>query len=128
MFNKIKQAFSDISDSEKLYLALIFLGLFFAVILVLMAIAVSRGNDVDYFKDRLYFLEHRFNVAEKARDGLQYRMAEEEKKTIEINQKIVELHNKVADTERWIEEYNKLPHLPKPKPIKSQPLRPLNKE
>lgn len=115
---------AKLSDTDKLEICIVFLLISSATILVLLAIATSRGNDVDYFKERLLNLEHRFNIAEKARDGIQIRLNEEEKKSLEANQKILDVQNRIQETEKWIEEYNKLPHLPKPKQPKSQ-LRPL---
>lgn len=124
MLRWTKKAVSEIPDSEKIQLVLIFLAICFAVVLVLMAIAFSRGKDIDYFKDKMYFLEHRFETAEKARDEMKHKIADLDKKTVELNAKIVEVSNRVSDNERWIEEYNKLPTLPKPKVFKHNQTKP----
>lgn len=128
MLRAIKKSLTELTDSEKLEICLFTLLISSAVILVLMAIATSRGNDVDYFKERILNLEQRFTVAEKARDSIQIRLSEEEKKSIELNTKVNETQIRVQETERWIEEFNRLPPLPKPKPPKHPPpqMKPIN--
>lgn len=124
MLRWTKKAISEIPDSEKIQLISIFLAICFAVVLILMAISFSRGKDIDYFKDKMYFLEHRFEKAEKIRDDMKNKISDLEKQNLETNAKLVEISNRVSDNERWIEEYNKLPTLPKPKALKHNQPRP----
>ena len=128
MLKTIKKSLSELTDSEKLEICFVTILISSAVILILLAIATSRGNDVDYFKERILNLEQRFIVAEKARDSIQLRITEEEKKSLELNTKVNETQIRVQETERWIEEFNRLPQLPKPKPPRHPPpqMKPIN--
>ena len=99
----------------------------FAVIAILLAMAWSRGREVEMLKDRMVMMEDRFNVAEKSRFALIDKTGTIEQRQTEQANKIDNLQIRSAEMERWMEEYNKLPQLPKPKPVIPNKITPLSR-
>lgn len=89
-----------------------------ATILILLGIAWSRGNDVDYFKIRMQLLEERFTVAEKSRTNIIERVEAADIKNKEQDYHLNTISQAVNEQEqKWEELYKRLPQLPKPTPI-----------
>jgi hypothetical protein len=73
---------------------------------------ITRGADVDYFKERLVITEARLNSIDKKVDDYRDRIDRMNDKQTE---KMIEVQRKVEEHEKWIEEWKKLPNLPKPR-------------
>lgn len=115
ILRKCIDSINELSSSEKTELVIYTILLFVCVIVILLGITWSRGNDVEYFKLKVNSLEDRFNVAEKSRSDIKDKLVEVEIKTAENKAKVENLQVRSAEMEAWLEEYNKLPQLPKPK-------------
>jgi len=91
----------------------------FSLLLVVIVVAtisilfnITRGADVDYFKERLILTEARLNSIDKKVDDLRDR---HDRQLEHLKDRTNETARKVEEHEKWIEEWKKLPHLPKPK-------------
>ena len=102
----------NLTDSEKINLLAMILLAAFVVAAVSIMFNITRGADVDYFKERLVLTEARLNSIDKKMDDYRDRVDRINDKQTE---KMIEMQKKVEDHEKWIEEWKKLPHLPKPK-------------
>ena len=83
----------ELTESEKtqIYLGLsLVLG---ALVIVLYAIAASRGQDVDYFKHRMMIMEQRLNNMDVKTDNISQRNAD-------INQRLTAIENTVEEQRR----------------------------
>lgn len=127
MLGKISGAWNELSSSEKLEVVFFLFILSFATIAILLAMAWSRGREVDMLKDRVSIMEDRFNVAEKSRFALVEKTSAVEVRQTEHANAINNLQVRSVEMERWLEEYNKLPVLPKQKQPQSTKLTPLNR-
>jgi len=123
LIDKLKSTFQSLSDKDRLEIIL-FLGLvLICTILILLGLAWSRGRDVDYFKERIILMEERFTVAEKNRNDLNQRMTDNEQNDRAQTTAIQDLQIRTSENERWLEEFKKLPLLPKPKQPPQYPRR-----
>lgn len=125
MLGKISGAWNELSNSEKLEVVFFLAVLGFATISILLAMAWSRGREVEMLKERVSIMEDRFNVAEKSRFSLMEKAGVIETRQIEQAAAINNLQIRSVEMERWMEEYSKLPQLPRPKqpiPNKITPL------
>lgn len=102
----------SLTDSEKINLLAMFLLAAFVVAAVSIMFNITRGADVDYFKERLVLTEARLNSIDKKVDDYRDRV---DRMKDQQTEKMIEMQKKVEDHERWIEEWKKLPHLPKPR-------------
>ena len=102
----------NLTDSEKINLLAMFLLAAFVVASVSIMFNITRGADVDYFKERLVLTEARLNSIDKKVDDYRDRI---DRMKDQQTEKMIEMQKKVEDHERWIEEWKKLPHLPKPR-------------
>lgn len=126
MINRIFSAITDLDSNEKTEVIVFLFLIFFATSVILAAISWSRGNDVEYFKTKLHSLEERFNVAEKARNDAKDKIVDLTLKQAEQRNQIENLQVRSVEMEAWLEEFNKLPNLPKPKqplPKKMTPIQ-----
>lgn len=113
--SKLFSIWRNLTDKDKLEVTF---GLFFillAVIIVLLGIAWSRGHDVEYFKERIIIIDQ--NIL-----GMNKRMTEQDLRFDKIvdatNETRQALNNEITrnnEQDKWIEEWKKLPQLPKPK-------------
>jgi hypothetical protein len=85
-----------------------------ATIVVLYAIAASRGQDVDYFKTRLGLMEHRLNNMDQKIDRVAQGQHDQKEHTAELRRLHEAQQRLVEDQQRWIEHWKNLPQLPKP--------------
>lgn len=84
-------------------------------VLVVSIVAWSNGKDVDYFKERVIMLDNRMNVLDKRVHDSVLRQEEVVKK---LNETVVQLNDntaRIAEHDKWMDEWKKLPTLPKPK-------------
>lgn len=104
----------DLSANDRTQIALTVIMVLAGVVIVLYAIAASRGNDVDYFKERLGLLEQRLNYMDQKVDRVSQTQAEHRDWIMEIR-RLDEAHQRQLDEQqRWIEYWKSLPQLPKP--------------
>ena len=85
-----------------------------ATIVVLYAIAASRGQDVDYFKTRLGLMEHRLNNMDQKIDRVAQGQHDQKEHHAELRRLHEAQQRLVEDQQRWIEHWKNLPQLPKP--------------
>lgn len=127
MLGKISNAWTELSNGEKLEVVFFLFILSFSTISILLAMAWSRGREVDMLKERVSIMEDRFNVAEKSRFALVEKTSAVEVKQTEHANAINNLQIRSVEMERWMEEYNKLPRLPAPKTPPPQKMTPLSR-
>jgi len=85
-----------------------------ATIVVLYAIAASRGQDVDYFKIRLGLMEHRLNNMDQKIDRVAQGQHDQKEHLAELRRLQEAQQRQAEDQQRWIEHWKNLPQLPKP--------------
>jgi len=73
---------------------------------------ITRGADVDYFKEHLLLSEARLNSIDKKIDDTRDKY---DRQLEGLRDRTNETARKVEEHEKWIEEWKKLPSLPKPK-------------
>lgn len=118
MITKLKYLYNQLTAQDKFEITVLILAVSMAVVVVLLGIAWSRGNDVDYFKIRMQMLEERFTVAEKSRINIIERV-----EAADIKNKEQDFHLNVISQavnehdQKWEELYKRLPQLPKPSPV-----------
>lgn len=128
MLGKLSGAWNEFSSGEKLEVVLFLFIISFATIAILLAISWSRGREVEMLKERVGIMEDRFNVSEKSRFALVEKTSALDIKTSEHANAINNLQIRSVEMERWLEEYNKLPQLPKHKQPQSTKLTPLQRQ
>ena len=107
--------FKNLTDADKVQLLVVMLTALGCTVLVVSIVAWSNGKDVDYFKERVIMLDNRMNVLDKRVHDSVLRQEEVVKK---LNETVVQLNdntNRIAEHDKWIEEWKRLPSLPKPK-------------
>jgi hypothetical protein len=102
----------SLTDSEKINLLAMFLLAAFVVASVSIMFNITRGADVDYFKERLVITEARLNSIDKKVDDTRDKY---DRQLEGLKDRTNETARKVEEQEKWIEEWKKLPSLPKPK-------------
>lgn len=107
------QAWNDMPAEDRISILIIFAIAATMTIIVLYAIAASRGQDVDYFKTRLGLMEQRINYMDHKIDTMAQRQAEQRDHINEIR-RMKEAHDRqLEEQNRWIEHWKSLPQLPK---------------
>ena len=114
MKNIVAELF-NLTDHEKAEIFLLMFVLAGCAAVVMLGISWSRGNDVDYFKERIILMEQRMtHLDKKIHDE-----GQKADKILEaVNETRVVLNNEIArnnEQDKWLEEWKKLPQLPKPK-------------
>lgn len=104
--------FKNLTEKDKLHITLGILIAACTVASVSILFNITRGEQIDYFKHRLFMLEERIIYTEKKVDDYRDRHDRAAEKT---NEKVLDLTRKVEEQEKWIEEWKKLPQLPKPR-------------
>ena len=114
MKNIVAELF-NLTDHEKAEIFLLMFVLAGCAAVVMLGITWSQGNDVKYFKERIVLMEQRMTVMDK-------KIHDEGQKTDKIleavNETRVVLNNEIVrnnEQDKWLEEWKKLPQLPKPK-------------
>lgn len=114
MKNIIAELF-NLTDHEKAEIFLLMFVLAACASVVMLGISWSRGNDVDYFKERIVLMEQRMTHLDKKLHDEGQKM---DKVVEAINETRVALNNEINrnnEQDKWLEEWKKLPQLPKPK-------------
>lgn len=108
---KLWQDLAPTERSQVIFTLLIGMSL---VIIILYAFLVSRGHDVDYFKERLSLMEQRMNYMDQKIDKSNENAAET-KRLLEETRRIQDQQQReLEDNRKWIEHWKTLPQLPKP--------------
>lgn len=114
MKNIIAEMF-NLTDHEKAEIFLLMFVLALCAAVVMLGISWSRGNDVEYFKERIVLMEQRMTHLDKKVHDEGQKM---DKVVEAINETRVALNNEINrnnEQDKWLEEWKKLPQLPKPK-------------
>jgi len=105
----------NLTDQEKAEIFLLMFALAGCAAVVMLGITWSQGRDVDYFKERIILMEQRMTHLDK-------KIHDEGQKTDKVvealNETRVALGNEIVrnnEQDKWLEEWKKLPQLPKPK-------------
>jgi hypothetical protein len=105
----------DLTPSDKVELLIVLLAVLGCTVLVVSIVAWSNGKDVDYFKERVILLDNRMNVLDKRVHDSVLRQEEVVKKMNETVTQLNSVTTKVEEHDKWLDEWKKLPSLPKPK-------------
>lgn len=105
----------NLTDREKAEIFLLMFVLAACAAVVMLGISWSRGNDVDYFKERIVLIEQRMTHLDK-------KLHDEGQKSDKIIEAVNETRNALNneihrnnEQDKWLEEWKKLPQLPKPR-------------
>jgi uncharacterized protein YoxC len=105
----------NLTPSDKVELMIVLLAMLGCTVLVVSIVAWSNGKDVDYFKERVIMLDNRMNVLDKRVHDSVLRQEEVVKKMNETVTQLNSVTTKVEEHDKWLDEWKKLPSLPKPK-------------
>ena len=113
--SKLTSLWHSLDDKDKfeIFFLLFFISVFVCVIL--LGIAWSRGHDVDYFKERIVLIEHRLTGMYKRMDNHDVKFDKIIEAVNETRQKLNDEIIRNNEQDKWLEEWKKLPQLPKPK-------------
>lgn len=114
MKNIIAELF-NLTDHEKAEIFLLMFVLAACASVVMLGISWSRGNDVEYFKERVVLMEQRMTHLDKKVHDEGQKM---DKVVEALNETRTVLNNEIHrnnEQDKWLEEWKKLPQLPKPK-------------
>jgi hypothetical protein len=113
--SKLTSIWHSLEDKDKfeIFFLLFFIAVFVCV--VLLGIAWSRGHDVDYFKERIVLIEQRMTGMDKRMDNHDMKFDKIIEAVNETRQKLNDEIQRNNEQDKWIEEWKKLPSLPKPK-------------
>lgn len=120
----LKDAYNELTDKDKIYILSFALLTCMGVVLVLLGIAMSRGYDVDYFKERVHMFEARLNTFDKKTNDVVMEQLKQTDRLNDTRNDVLEIQRKQAEYEKWLEDYKRLPVLPRSTQPQSQPLRP----
>ena len=107
----------DLSDRDKAEIFLLLFVMAACASVVMLGITWSRGNDVEYFKERIILMDQRMTVIDKKLHDEGQRLDKIAEYSNETRRALDAEVQRNAEQDRWIEEWKKLPHLPKPRPI-----------
>ena len=105
----------NLTDRDKAELFLLMFVLAACSSVVMLGITWSRGNDVEYFKERIILMDQRMTVIDKKLHDEGQRIDKVADYSNETRRVLETEIQRNAEQDRWIEEWKKLPHLPKPK-------------
>jgi hypothetical protein len=108
------QIWNDLTPVEKTQVLWSLIMVLVATVLVLYAIAASRGHDVDYFKERLGLQEQRLNYMDQKIDKVAQGQHQQKEHVNEIRRMHEAHQRQLEDQQKWIEHWKSLPQLPKP--------------
>ena len=114
MKNIIAELF-NLTDHEKAEIFLLMFVLAACAAVIMLGITWSQGHDVKYFKERIVLMEQRMTHLDKKLHDEGQKM---DKVVEAINETRVALNNEINrnnEQDKWLEEWKKLPQLPKPK-------------
>jgi len=112
----------NLNESDRSQVIITILLFSFFTILILIAFLTSRGQDIEYFKNRIDMVDQRTLYMDQKIDKMNEKMAENRLLLNEVRKKDDELEKRIDEYGRWIEYWKTLPQLPKP-PISPPPKR-----
>lgn len=113
--SKLTSIWHSLEDKDKFEIFFILFFIAIGVAFIMLGIAWSRGHDVDYFKERIILIEQRLTGMDKRMDNHDMKF---DKIVEAVNDTRTALNNEIQrnnEQDKWIEEWKKLPQLPKPK-------------
>jgi hypothetical protein len=105
----------NLTDKEKAEVFLLMFVLASCAAVVMLGISWSRGNDVEYFKERIILMDQRMTVIDKKIHDEGQRIDKVAEYSNETRRVLESEIQRNVEQDRWIEEWKKLPQLPKPK-------------
>ena len=105
---------TELSESDRAHVAWTLSLVLAATVLVLYAIAASRGQDVDYFKTRLGLMEQRLYYMDQKIDKVAQGQHDQKEHLNEIRRMHEAQQRQLEDQQKWLDFYKTLPQLPKP--------------
>lgn len=115
--NKIITEILNLTDKDKAEIYLVMVVVLFCTCAVILAIAWSRGNDVDYFKERIILMDQRMTVIDKKIHDVGLEQSKINESVSETRRLLDTETYRNAEQDKWIEYWKTLPQLPQPKPI-----------
>ena len=106
----------DLDHSDRSQVILTLLIMMFFSLVILYGFLVSRGHDVDYFKERLGLQEQRLNYMDQKLDKVAQAQHDQKEHVNEMRRMNEAQQRQLEDQQRWIEHWKNLPQLPKPTP------------
>jgi len=113
--SKLTSIWHSLEDKDKFEIFFILFFIAVGVAIVLLGIAWSRGHDVDYFKERIVLIEQRLTGMDKRMDNHDMKFDKIVEATNDTRQALNNEIQRNNEQDKWIEEWKKLPQLPKPK-------------
>jgi len=107
----------NLTDKDKVEIYLIMVVLLFCTCAVLLGITWSRGNDVDYFKERIVLMDQRMTGIDKKLHDTQQNLNKTNENAAETRRLLDAEILRNVEQDKWIEYWKTLPQLPQPKPI-----------
>lgn len=108
------RSWHDLTDSERSQVVLTLLIAMFFSMVTIYGFLVSRGNDVDYFKDRMTLMEQRINYMDQKLDKINESAGDTKRTIAELRQTLEQQQRELEEHRKWIEHWKTLPQLPKP--------------
>ena len=112
---KIIAELLNLTDREKAEIFMLMFVLAACSAVVMLGISWSQSRDVDYFKERIILMEQRMTHLDKKVHDEGQKM---DKVVEALNETRTVLGNEIVrnnEQDKWLEEWKKLPQLPKPK-------------
>jgi len=112
---KIIAELFNLSDQEKAEIFLLMFALAGCAAVIMLGITWSQSRDVDYFRERIILMEQRMTHLDKKVHDESQRV---DKVVEALNETRTVLGNEIVrnnEQDKWLEEWKKLPQLPKPK-------------
>lgn len=112
---KIIAELFNLTDQEKAEIFLLMFALAACAAVIMLGITWSQSRDVDYFKERIILMEQRMTHLDKKVHDEGQKM---DKVVEALNETRTVLGNEIVrnnEQDKWLEEWKKLPQLPKPK-------------
>ena len=108
------QIWNDLTPVEKTQVLWSLVMVLCVTVLVLYAIAASRGQDIDYFKERLGLQEQRLNYMDQKIDKIAQGQHEQKEHLNEMRRMNEAQQRHIEEQQKWLDYWKSLPQLPKP--------------
>lgn len=105
---------NDLDMSERTQLVWYTIMALFVGIIILYALAASRGQDVSYFKERLIAQEQRLNYIDQKLDKIIQKQPEVQDQINELRRMQELQQRQLEEQQRWFDHWKTLPQIPKP--------------
>lgn len=108
------RAWQSLTNSEQTQIIWTVIIVLLAMVALLTAVAASRGQDVEYFKQRLGLMEQRVNYMDQRIDRTSQTLAEHRDHIQELRRLQEAQLRQLEEQQRWIDHWKTLPQLPRP--------------